>query len=384
MKSIKNILLPLLLLAGTLCTTAQERKYQTVTLPATYETVKVRPIGGTKVRNVVLMIGDGMSLSHIASLWTANKGKVNLANAQATGLVITTALDSLITDSAAAATAMSTGHKARYHTLAVDTLDRPYPTIVDYAHSAGLGTGVVSTCRLWDATPAGFLAHSPEREAPFEIVGQFPESNCDLIMGGGAMAFTRRPDGRDLFREMKEAGYSVTRSLDDFERDAQPARALCVYAEKDVPLPLERGDMLSRASRLALEHLSTHSPEGFFLMIEGSQLDDYGHTNDLDLLMQETADFDRAVGQVMKWAEADGETLVIVTADHETGGLTLVGGSEKEGRAVGHFSTGGHSGTIVPIYLYGPASDYFTGIYHNTEIYHKMMRLLGLSERCKK
>lgn len=385
MKSIqKYLLLPLLLLAGTLYTTAQERKYQTVTLPSTYETVKVRPIGGTKVRNVVLMIGDGMSLAHIATLRTANKGRLNLANAQATGLVITTALDSLITDSAAAATAMSTGHKARYHSLAVDTLDRPYPTIVDYAHSAGLGTGVVSTCRLWDATPAGFLAHSPEREAPLEIVGQFPESNCDLIMGGGAMAFTGRPDGRDLFREMKEAGYSVTRSLDDFERDAQPARALCVYAEKDVPLPLERGDMLSRASRLALEHLSTHSPEGFFLMIEGSQLDDYGHTNDLDLLMQETADFDRAIGEVMKWAEADGETLVIVTADHETGGLTLVGGSEEEGCAVGHFSTGGHSGTLVPIYLYGPASDYFTGIYHNTEIYHKMMRLLGLSERGKK
>lgn len=385
MKSIqKYLLLPLLLLAGTLYTTAQERKYQTVTLPSTYETVKVRPIGGTKVRNVVLMIGDGMSLSHIATLRTVNKGRLNLANAQATGLVITTALDSLITDSAAAATAMSTGHKARYHSLAVDTLDRPYPTIVDYAHSAGLGTGVVSTCRLWDATPAGFLAHSPEREAPLEIVSQFPRSNCDLIMGGGAMAFTGRPDGRDIFHEMKESGYSVTRSLDDFERDEQPVRALCVYAEKDVPLPLERGEMLSRASRLALEHLSTHSPEGFFLMIEGSQLDDYGHSNDLDLLMQETADFDRAIGEVMKWAEADGETLVIVTADHETGGLTLVGGSEEEGRAVGHFSTGGHSGTLVPIYLYGPASDYFTGIYHNTEIYHKMMRLLGLSERGKK
>lgn len=380
--------LPLLLfLLCPLLSPAQEReaRYQTVSLPSTYETVRVKPIAGSRVRNVVLMIGDGMSLSHIAALRTVNKGAVNLAQAQAAGLVITTALDSLITDSAAAATAMSTGHKARYHTVAVDSLDRPYPTLIDHAHRAGLAAGVVCTCRLWDATPAAFLAHTPEREAPYEIIGQFPESNCDLLMGGGAMAFTGRPDGRDLFREMEAKGYRVSRSLEECaaqEQHASPGdKVLCVYAEKDVPLPLERGNLLPDASRLALDHLRRMSPRGFFLMIEGSQLDDYGHTNDLDLLMQETADFDRTVGEVMKWAEADGETLVIVTADHETGGLTLVGGSEKEGKAVGHFSTGGHSGTIVPAYLYGPSSDTFTGIYHNTEIYHRIMHLLHLSEQ---
>ena len=84
----------------------------------------------------------------------------------------------------------------------------------------------------------------------------------------------------------------------------------------------------------------------------------------------------------MKWAEEDGETLVIVTADHETGGLTVLGGDEEKGEVEGNFSTGGHSGVLVPIYLYGPSADYFTGIYHNTEIYHKVMHLLGLSERC--
>ena len=98
--------------------------------------------------------------------------------------------------------------------------------------------------------------------------------------------------------------------------------------------------------------------------------------------MQETADFDRAIGAVMKWAEEDGETLVIVTADHETGGLTVLGGDEEKGEVEGNFTTGGHSGVLVPIYLYGPSADYFTGIYHNTEIYHKVMHLLGLSERC--
>lgn len=383
MKVISKHFLITLLLIG-LTASAQEPSRQTVTLPSTYETVTVRPVGGTKVRNVVLMIGDGMSLAHIAALRTVNKGHINLSNAQGTGLVITTALDKLVTDSAAAATAMSTGHKARYHTLAVDSLDRPYATIIDYAHSAGLGTGVISTCRLYDATPAAFLAHSSEREAPYEIIGQFPDSHCDLIMGGGAKVFADRPDGRNIFQEMKEKGYRVTRSLKDFAagEKSSSGRELCVYAEKDVPVPLERGELLSDASRLALDHLAKQTPEGFFLMIEGSQLDDYGHTNDLDLLMQETADFDRAIGAVMKWAEEDGETLVIVTADHETGGLTVLGGDEEKGEVEGNFSTGGHSGVLVPIYLYGPSSDYFTGIYHNTEIYNKVMHLLGLSERC--
>lgn len=379
-------LLTALLSVWSLTATAQNRVTQHVTLPSTYEPVQVRPVGGTKVRNVVLMIGDGMSLAHIATLWTANEGRINLTNAQATGLSITTASDRLITDSAAAVTAMSTGHKARYHTLAVDSLGRPYRTIVDYAHAAGLGTGVISTCRLYDATPAGFLAHHQDRNAKYDIIGQFPESHCDLIMGGGAKAFVDRPDGRDLFAEMETAGYQVTRSLEDFASKANdaPAQVLCVYADKDVPEPQVRGDLLPRAARFALDHLQRHSPEGFFLMIEGSQLDDYGHSNDLNLLMQETADFDRTIGEVMKWAEADGETLVIITADHETGGLTLVGGDATTGEVEGCFSTGGHSGTMVPVFLYGPASDYFTGVYHNTEIYHKMMHLLGLSERCSK
>ncbi|MDO5035341.1 MAG: alkaline phosphatase [Porphyromonas sp.] len=384
MKALRQLTLLLVLILGQSLAHAQSDRYQSVTLPTTYESVEVRPIGGKEVRNVVLMIGDGMSLSHIATLWTANGGRINLSNAQATGLVITTARDQLITDSAAAATAMSTGRKANYHTLAVDTLGHPLVTIVDIANRAGLGTGVVSTCRLYDATPAAFLAHNKDRDALYEIIAQFPESNCDLIMGGGAHAFEKRPDGRDIFMEMEQAGYRVTRSLEEFAAlgDDATEKSLCVYAEKDVPEPLERGDLLPDAAVLALNHLQKHSPEGFFLMIEGSQLDDYGHTNDLDLLMQETADFDRTVGEVMKWAEQDGETLVIVLADHETGGLTLVGGDLERGEVQGHFSTGSHSGTIVPAYLYGPAAEYFTGIYHNTEIYRKIMRLLGLSEHC--
>ncbi|HAD00767.1 MAG TPA: alkaline phosphatase, partial [Porphyromonadaceae bacterium] len=117
--------------------------------------------------------------------------------------------------------------------------------------------------------------------------------------------------------------------------------------------------------------------KGFFLMVEGSQLDDYGHFNDLDMLMQEVHDFDRTIGKVFEWAAQDGETLVIVTADHETGGLTLVDGNLAEGKIVGKFSTGGHSGVMVPVYAFGPGAEQFTGIYENSDIFKKITALKG-------
>lgn len=138
-----------------------------------------------------------------------------------------------------------------------------------------------------------------------------------------------------------------------------------------------RGEVLGDASMKAIELLSKNK-KGFFLMVEGSQLDDYGHFNDLDLLMQEVHDFDRTVGRILQWAEKDGETLVIVTADHETGGLTLVGGDKNTNTIVGKFSTGGHSGVMVPVYSYGPGSQDFGGIYENTSIFDKIKKLLKL------
>ena len=116
---------------------------------------------------------------------------------------------------------------------------------------------------------------------------------------------------------------------------------------------------------------------GFFMMIEGSQLDDYGHFNQLDLLMKETLDFDQTVGKVMKWAAQDGETLVVITADHETGGLTLVNGDKQEGRVECCFSTKDHSGVMVPVYAFGPGSENFTGIMENTDIFWKIKQLMS-------
>ncbi len=348
---------------------------QTVTID-TYEVTKIKAPEGKKVKNVVLMIGDGMSLMHVYSAWTANKGKLFLDNCQTIGLSRTYCSDRLITDSGAGGTAMATGQKTKYHYVGVDVNGNPIPSLTDLAHAKNKGTGIVVTCRLNDATPADFCCSNTDRDNNYAITADYATCNVDFIFGGGAKFFENRPDGRNIFREMQQKGYQISRSWDEVAPIAK-GKVFAVVDTLDTPIPKERGDLLARASLKALDILSQNK-KGFFLMVEGSQLDDYGHFNDLDMLMQEVADFDRTVGQVFEWASKDGETLVIVTADHETGGLTLVDGDLQKGEIVGKFSTGGHSGVMVPVYAFGPGSENFTGIYENTAIFDKIKKLLKL------
>lgn len=330
----------------------------------------------SKVKNVVLMIGDGMSLMHMYSAWAANKGKLNLENCQAVGLSKTYCYDKLITDSGASGTAMATGHKTRYHSVGVGPDGKPLTTLTDLASAKGKSTGIVVTCRLNDATPAAFCAHNSDREQGDSIVADYVHCGVDFIFGGGKRYFDERPDGRNLFREMQTLGYQIP--VDREELNAiKGGKVLAVWDKYDLPQPAQRKELLTESSMKALELLSQNK-KGFFLMIEGSQIDDYGHFNRLEPLMDEILDFDRTVGKVFEWAAENGETLVIVTADHETGGLTLVGGALETGEIVGKFSTGSHSGVMVPVYAFGPKAELFTGIYENTDIFEKIKMLLKL------
>lgn len=185
-----------------------------------------------------------------------------------------------------------------------------------------------------------------------------------------------RDDSRDIFSELKTKGYNVIGSYDDFLLYSG-GKAWCVPFEKDTPVPQQRKDMLAKASMKAIS-LMENSPKGFFMMIEGSQLDDYGHTNEIGMLMEETLDFDQTVGEIYKWAAQDGETLVIVTADHETGGLTLIGGDKATGTVEARFSTGDHSGVMVPVYAFGPQAQQFTGFMLQRDIFWKIKSILGI------
>lgn len=351
-------------------------KVQTYVMENPYPVEKIIPPTGTKVKNVILMIGDGMSLMHVYSAWTANRGKLYLENCEATGLSKTYCANKLITDSGAGGTAMAIGQKTNYHSVGVDVNGNPQPSLIKLAKQKGLSAGVAVTCRLWDATPADFCCHNVDRDNEDEIIADYVNCEADYVVGGGAKKFENRKDGRNIFKELEQKGYQVARSWEEC-KNLKSGKIFAVTDSVDTPLPAERGDRLAQSSLKGIELLS-QNPNGFFMMIEGSQLDDYGHFNDLDLLMQETHDFDRTVGKILEWAAKDGETLVVVTADHETGGLTLIDGDKDKGKIKCKFSTTGHSGVMVPVYAFGPGSELFTGIYENTDIFHKIKSLLNL------
>ena len=352
---------------------------QTFTYEHPYAVEKLQAPKGKKVKNVILMIGDGMSLMHVYTAWAANRGKLWLENAQATGLSKTWAVKKLVTDSGSGGTSLATGVKTVYHAVGVDPEGKPLTSLVDVAKELGKDAGMAVTCRLWDATPCDFCCHNIDRDKEEELVGDYPTSGVDFVFGGGAQKFTNRKNGRDIFKELQKKGYHVSRTLDDFFAYDKNSRIFAVPYDKDTPLPDERGDLLARASMKGIS-LMNQNKNGFFMMIEGSQLDDYGHFNQLDLLMKETLDFDKTIGEVMKWAAKDGETLVVVTADHETGGLTLVNGNKDEGRVECCFSTKDHSGAMVPVYAFGPGAENFTGIFENTDVFKKIKKLMTEGE----
>ena len=352
---------------------------QTFTYEHPYAVEKLQAPKGKKVKNVILMIGDGMSLMHVYTAWAANRGKLWLENAQATGLSKTWAVKKLVTDSGSGGTSLATGVKTVYHAVGVDPEGKPLTSLVDVAKELGKDAGMAVTCRLWDATPCDFCCHNIDRDKEEELVGDYPTSGVDFVFGGGAQKFTNRKDGRDIFKELQKKGYHVSRTLDDFFAYDKNSRIFAVPYDKDTPLPDERGDLLARASMKGIS-LMNQNKNGFFMIIEGSQLDDYGHFNQLALLMKETLDFDQTVGEVMKWAAKDGETLVVVTADHETGGLTLVNGNKDEGSVECCFSTKDHSGAMVPVYAFGPGAENFTGIFENTDVFKKIKKLMTEGE----
>jgi alkaline phosphatase len=209
----------------------------------------------------------------------------------------------------------------------------------------------------------------------YEEITEFaPKSGVNFFAGGGLKFFNQRKDGKDLLEEMRTNGYVVT--TDKLPQSVNDQNQLILLANDGMPKMSEgRGDFLPNATKLALEKLSKNE-KGFFLMVEGSQIDWGGHDNDADYLIKELLDFDKTLGVALDFAKQNGETLIIVTADHETGGFTLSSDGKNYNKVNPTFSTTGHSGTMVPVFAEGPGASLFNGIYESIEIYHKMVELL--------
>lgn len=330
-----------------------------------------------KPKNIILLIGDGMGVSQVFAGLTANKGHLFLENCKYIGFSKTQSADNYITDSAAGGTALSSGVKTYNGAIGVDVNKNPVKTILEEASEKGLATGLVSTSAITHATPASFIAHQVGRSSYEEIAADFLKTDIDVFIGGGLDHFTKRKDGRNLVDELKQKGYDVETEMNKIKK---VKKGILVGLTADVHngRVSERGDMLPVAAETAIDILSNNK-KGFFLMVEGSQIDWGGHAESTIYVAEEMLDFDQVIGEALEFAAKDKETLVIITADHETGGMALTGGSMENGVVQAAFPTNEHTAVMVPVFSYGPGAEEFIGIMENTDIHAKMKKLL-LSE----
>ena len=339
-----------------------------------HEPVSVKEPGGKKVKNVIFMIGDGMGLEQLSTAWIVNNRHLNITdNFSNIGLQWTYSASKLVTDSAAAGTALATGSKTRNGAIAVNVDNEPLETLTEYAQSKGKKTGTSVVCRVCDATPAVFSTHHETRDSLYNITAQFVDSNLDFLFGGGLKWWENRLDGRDLTAEVEAKGYTFVKDIESLKA-VENGPVIALTAHTELPPALDRGTEHQESVKKALELLD--NKKGFFLMIEGSCIDDWCHANKVGYAVEEILDFDRTVGTVLEWAAQDGETLVIVTADHSTGAMTLCGGKVAEQSVAVNFANTGHNGVALPVYAWGPRAEDFVGIYENAELSQKIKALI--------
>jgi alkaline phosphatase len=322
------------------------------------------------------MIGDGMGIAQVYTGYTVNRGALNLFNMLNIGFSITSSTDSYITDSAAGGTAMATGKKTNNRYVGVDSAGARLPSIPELVKPLGIRSALISAGDITDATPAAFYAHQPERAWNEAIALDFLSNPVDILIGGGYDYFTKRSDNQNLFTRLQNEGYIVSNRFETIDTINQKKFVL-LDDKAVVSKENGRGDFLSLALNKSMLTLKQNK-NGFFIMAEAAQIDDGGHANKMSYVVKEMIDFDKAVGEAIQFADTNGETLVIVTADHETGGLSLLDGEINNGYVDGNFSTDDHSAVMVPVFAYGPHSLDFRGVYQNTAIFDKIMRIFNL------
>jgi alkaline phosphatase len=331
-------------------------------------------------KNIVFMVGDGMGVSQIYAGLTANKGSLNLEQFKIIGFHRNQASDNYVTDSAAGATAFATGKKTYNGAIGLDSLKQPSVTLLELAEQNGLATGLVSTCDITDATPASFIAHQLKRSMHEEIAADFLKTDVDVVIGGGRKYFEKRKDQRNLLDTLRQRNYQVLSDISAMDK-IHHGKLVNLYADENpIKISEGRGDALLKSTQKAIELVSANK-KGFFALIEGSQIDWGGHANDAPYAIAEMIDFDKNIGWVLDFARKNKETLVIITADHETGGMALMGGNMQTGEVKAEFTTKGHTGQMIPVFAFGPGAENFNGIYHNYDLFGKMQAALRLDQK---
>ncbi|MHC5136630.1 MAG: alkaline phosphatase, partial [Planctomycetota bacterium] len=327
-------------------------------------------------------IGDGMGFNHVALARHNSVGpgkKLHMERLPVAGMMRTYSADDLVTDSAAAGTAMACGIKTNNGMIGMDPDKVPHSSILTLLQKKGWRTGLVATSQISHATPAAFASHVDSRDKQKEIAVQLLNNRVDVLLGGG-----RKYWSEDLLAEAVTAGYEVIGTRDEMAM-LKAGPVIGLFADDGMttfePEP-SIGEMAKTAiALLSLPGREWFSPKPkFFLMIEGSQIDWAAHANDTDRVIRQTLQFDMAVREAVGFAQRDKHTLVIVTADHETGGLVIETEGINKHKIDPDWEETGHTAADVPVYAFGPGSEHFAGVIDNTEIPKRIAELTGLQE----
>lgn len=329
-----------------------------------------------EIKNIIFLIGDGMSISAVTMMQIEADNQATVFD-QADNIALqrTASLDNRVTDSAAAATALSTGFKTNNTMLAMLPDGTAVETLMELAQCKDMATGIVVTTYVQHATPAAFYAHTPSRGEYLDISRQLLGSDLDIVIGGGMGFFDELYGQREAATEaINAAGFNYIENLSDYQTDSRPLALLSNYEVEN------RGEYLASATALAIEHLDNAS-EGFILMVEGSLIDGMAHGNNAEDMQSEMCDFMGAVEVAVEYAKSHPDTLVVVTGDHETGGLSVVSCEAdftcSERGIEYRWTTNGHSAQMVPIYLYGPGAELINGIMENSELGARLREIVA-------
>ena len=359
-----------------------------------------------KAKNIILLISDGMSLTQVSSYRLLKGGpneRIAVDTFPVSGIVLTHSKDAIVTDSASSATAFSTGKKTNNGALGLDQDNQILENFTEKIDKYGYVSSLISTSEITHATPAAYASHVDLRWKTDEISLQMMDSDVMTILGGGRHFFIpeemggKRSDEVNLLEEIESSHTILTKKsdMDSFDH-SNKGKVVGLFADealRDAETPdnhsLEptSSEMLEFALKRS-EQFTSDGCKGFFVMVEGSQVDWAGHANNLDYLKREMQDFDEAVKTALDFAKSNQETLVIATADHETGGLLIEPATPTNYTSPEvkfSFNTGigygSHTGVPVPVYAYGPGSENFTGTLDNTDIYYAMVEALDLTSR---
>ena len=324
-------------------------------------------------KNVILLIGDGFGIGHLTLTKNVRKDAFRIGTMPVVGLFTTNCADRAVTDSAAGATALATGSKTNYEMVSLDpkTL-APLPTVLERAEGVGKATGLVTTTYFWDATPSAFAAHAKHRHDP-GIDAQILSSGVDIVAGTGLDKFGTQENPVPVDRLASTHGFILITEPKQLAVARGPKLLACFPSQvRDVDTP---GAELPVLTRWALERLSA-DPDGFFLMVEHEGVDGSSHQNQIEDLRKVVTSFDEAVGVALDFAKKRGDTLVVVTSDHETGGMRV---SETKMRSLFRveWSTTDHTGEAVAVFAYGPGAAVFGGFQDNTDVGKKLLELVS-------